>query len=252
MDLHSVFEFLENKRGRPVPFLYKLAHDPDSIKEEDLIIEKDLELNGTNIKKLPDDLTVTGSFIIYRDTGLKKLPKGLFVEEILEITGVNLTEIPKDLVVGRSLRLAHLNHLKKFPKGLLLPPKVSLIDLPLMRTLEGDWRRVRDLHISRMNIEKFPLNNIENLRDLHLSYVTAEGLPEGLHLHDLQLAHCLDKIGNIPKNLTVTGTLKIVQPPQETRDLDNFIKELRARIEAEGGNVHRIGVSAGVGRFRIG
>ena len=64
-----------------------------------------LDLEGTGITALPDNLTVGGSLYI-SGTGITSLPDNLTVGGSLYISGTGITSLPDNLIVGGSLYLA--------------------------------------------------------------------------------------------------------------------------------------------------
>jgi len=58
-----------------------------------------LDLNGTNITSLPDDLTVDGSLYL-EGTNITSLPDNLTVGGSLYLKGTNITSLPSNLTVG--------------------------------------------------------------------------------------------------------------------------------------------------------
>ena len=59
-NIYNLFKFLEDKKGKKIPFKLKLIHAPETIKKEDLNVEGGLDLSETKISFLPDNLTVGG------------------------------------------------------------------------------------------------------------------------------------------------------------------------------------------------
>ena len=55
MNLEKLFDFIKEKRGYDYPVKYKLINNIPLSKDE-LIINGDLDLDGTNITSLPDNL----------------------------------------------------------------------------------------------------------------------------------------------------------------------------------------------------
>ena len=84
-NIHNLFKFVQSKHPEyPVPFKYKLLHDPNSIEEEDLIVKGDLDLSNTKITSLPNNLKVGGS---------------------LDLAYAPITSLPDNLQVGGYLYL---------------------------------------------------------------------------------------------------------------------------------------------------
>ena len=64
-----------------------------------------LDLRGTEITALPDNLTV-GGWLDLRDTGITALPDNLTVGGWLDLSGTKITALPDNLTVGGSLYLS--------------------------------------------------------------------------------------------------------------------------------------------------
>jgi hypothetical protein len=67
-----------------------------------------LDLSGTNISSLPDDLTVGGSLYL-SGTNISSLPADLTVGGYLDLSGTNISSLPDDLTVGGYLDLSGTN-----------------------------------------------------------------------------------------------------------------------------------------------
>ena len=67
-----------------------------------------LDLSGTNITSLPDNLTVGGSLYL-SGTNITSLPDNLTVGGSLDLSGTNITSLPDNLTVGWSLYLSGTN-----------------------------------------------------------------------------------------------------------------------------------------------
>ena len=106
-----------NLNGTPITSL------PDN-----LSVGGDLDLTGTNITSLPDNLSVGRSLYLYdtkitqlpdnlsvggdldlRHTPITSLPENLRVGGYLDLTGTNITSLPDNLTVGGDLYLSHTN-----------------------------------------------------------------------------------------------------------------------------------------------
>jgi len=64
--IKSFFNFLEKRDNRKAPAKYKFAHEPESLTPEDLDVKGDLDLSGTKITSLPDNLKVGGDIFLVR------------------------------------------------------------------------------------------------------------------------------------------------------------------------------------------
>ena len=117
--LRKIFDFIEEKESKS-SLAYKILNDFDNIRENELIVNGNLNLSNKNITSLPEGLQVEGSLGLSRCTSLTSLPEGLQVGKSLSLTGcTNLTSLPDGLQVGGNLYLAN-TPLAKYTDGELL------------------------------------------------------------------------------------------------------------------------------------
>ena len=109
--IDNILNFLEEKEGKEIPESWL-----DSI-EKLKLIEKlenhiggnqfkhvnDLDLDGSNIRKLPDNLYVKGSLGLDNCKQLTELPDNLHVGYLLWLVRTNISEIPNNLYVHGDL-----------------------------------------------------------------------------------------------------------------------------------------------------
>ena len=90
-----------------------------------------LDLRGTNITVLPDNLTVGGNLDL-SDTNITALPDNLTVGGWLDLSGTNITALPDNLTVGGGLDLRGTwitNHtVKRLRHGEYVPGKYLYAD----------------------------------------------------------------------------------------------------------------------------
>ena len=98
-NIYNLFKFLEDKKGKPIPFEIKLIHAPETLTKDDLNVEGDLDLEDTKISSLPDNLKV-GGFLDLGNTPISSLPDNLKVGGSLYLEKTPLSSIPKNLKVG--------------------------------------------------------------------------------------------------------------------------------------------------------
>ena len=103
MNLRKVFEFIMEKRGYNLPFKYRLIAGLPIIKDE-LYFKGNLDLDNTDIKKLPDNLTVIGRLNL-QNTKITELPNNLTVKGYLDIENTDINTIPNNLKIGGDLYL---------------------------------------------------------------------------------------------------------------------------------------------------
>ena len=90
-----------------------------------------LDLNGTPVKKLPDNLQV-GRSLDLGNTPIKELPDNLKVGGYLFLTGTPIKELPDNLKVGDYLYLAN-TLIKGLPDNLQVGGNLYLPNTPLSK-----------------------------------------------------------------------------------------------------------------------
>ena len=166
-----------------------------------VIFYGDLDLGDSDIKALPDFLTVTGDLNLHNSqlvylphelivggdliVGNSKLPLGLTVLGNLDLEGSLLRSLALNLTVGGRMEIQKTSNLTRLPDGLTVDDYLSLRDT---------------------NIEVIGKNTtIGYLLDVSSSLVTE--LPSGLTAHQLDLQHT--KIKTLPEDLVVGDWINI-------------------------------------------
>ena len=166
-----------------------------------VIFYGDLDLGDSDIKALPDFLTVTGDLNLHNSqlvylphelivggdliVGNSKLPLGLTVLGNLDLEGSLLRSLALNLTVGGRMEIQKTSNLTRLPDGLTVDDYLSLRDT---------------------NIEVIGKNTtIGYLLDVSSSPVTE--LPSGLTAHQLNLQHT--KIKTLPEDLVVGDWINI-------------------------------------------
>jgi len=99
--LKRIFEFLKEKEGHNVPFLWKFKNNIP-LTEDDLNVKGDLILTYSDIESLPKGLKVGGDLDLF-ESKITSLPEGLEVGGDLDLSETNITLLPKGLQVGGKL-----------------------------------------------------------------------------------------------------------------------------------------------------
>lgn len=140
MNLTTIFNFIKEKKGYPIPFSYKIINNLPISKDEltvngdvyiisskkevilpdNLTIYGNLDLKYSNISKLPENLTVTGSLNI-RNTKITELPKSLKVIDSLEIKETQISKLPDNLKLRYYLSIDYCKNIKQLPDNLTVP-----------------------------------------------------------------------------------------------------------------------------------
>jgi len=112
-NIYNLFKFLEEKKGKPIPFEAKLIHAPETLTKEELNVEGGLNLRDTKISSLPDNLTV-GRSLYLKNTKISSLPDNLKVGRSLFLSFTQITSLPNNLTVGGNLYLRDTPLTKKY------------------------------------------------------------------------------------------------------------------------------------------
>jgi len=114
-NIYNLFKFLEDKKGKKIPFKFKLIYAPETIEKEDLDVEGDLDLEDTKISSLPDNLTVGGYLNLYK-TKISSLPDNLTVGGSLYLSRTPISSLPKNLQVELRIYLKNTPLADKYSK----------------------------------------------------------------------------------------------------------------------------------------
>nr|DAF63798.1 MAG TPA: SspH2 (Leucine-rich repeat protein) [Podoviridae sp. ctz6O13] len=206
---------------------------------DDLELEEDFYLYGTQVNELPDgfkcggsitisnqkldclpdNLTVNGSLTITQ-TSLRLLPKGLKVKYNLDAEESYLEELPDDIEVGRNIFLNY-THLRRLPDNLTVHGNLEcnrtlLTELPEGLCVEGALRvsatqisllpdslYVRhSLYANDTLLPELP-KRMGELTNITLVNCPISLLPEGMY------CNCLDitgtKVKKLPKSMVVNS-----------------------------------------------
>ena len=132
--IENIFNFLNTKEGKELPeswfdsiekfeLIERLENHPDDTQYRH---EGDLTLEGSNIRKLPKYLYVTGCLNLYDCKQLTELPDKLHVGESFWIDDSNITELPNNLYVRHNLDLQDCKELIKLPNNLHVGESLDL------------------------------------------------------------------------------------------------------------------------------
>ena len=159
-----------------------------------------LDLRGTEIKELPNNLTVGGNFYLY-GTKIKELPDNLTVGGNLNLYGTQIKELPDGLSVGGDLSLSYTS-IKELPDNLTVGGNFYLYDTEIKKLPDG--LTVGGNFILRGTpIKKLP-DGLTVGGGLDLYGTQIKELPDNLTVVDyLDLGGT--SIEKLPDNLTVGG-----------------------------------------------
>lgn len=190
------------------------------VKDGQLYYDGDIDLHGTKVTKLPDNLVVRG-WLDLKDTKVTKLSESLAVGGNLYLGKTPITELPESLVVGGGLDLYSTN-ITKLPDSLIVGDYLDLegthiTELPDNLTIGGflDLRRTKitklpdslvvggSLYLEGTKITELPDNLVVG-ENLDLEWTDITELPENLVVGGWLNLYGT-KIAELPENLAVGG-----------------------------------------------
>lgn len=139
----------------------------------------DLDLSGSTVKKLPEELKMVGRDLI--------------------LTYSAITELPDDLKIGRDLDINNTENIKKLSNNLKIGRDLSAAESKL-ESLPDDLKIKGDLFIRDTPISKLPKGLIVG-GNLHAYNTQITELPEDLKTRDLIISKNLLKKYKSIKNL---------------------------------------------------
>ena len=101
-----------------------------------------LDLRGTGITSLPENLTVGGGLYL-RDTGITSLPENLTVGGWLDLSGTGITSLPENLTVGGWLDLSGTGITSKEREKVKKPDKQKMFEFNLSVQAKLSWQNGR-------------------------------------------------------------------------------------------------------------
>jgi hypothetical protein len=118
--LIKIIEFIEKVDGVKMSFKQKIKNGIP-LTEDELNIDDDVNLSGTNIESLPE---------------------GLYVGGDLWLSGSEIETLPEGLYVGGALFLDYCNKLKSLPKGLEVDGGVNITYTQLTKYTKEELRKM--------------------------------------------------------------------------------------------------------------
>ena len=160
--IEKMLRFLKEKEGHELPeewfdsvkkynLIQKLENHPDGVRYEH---KGDLDLDQTNITKLPKDLYVSGNLDLLHCKKLTVLPNVLRVEgRLLLYNCEQITNLPDSLYVGLKLVLTRCKQLTKLPDNLYVGGALSISETNISE-LPSKLYVWRDLNIFNTPLAK--------------------------------------------------------------------------------------------------
>jgi hypothetical protein len=138
--LKNIFNFLEKNDNINKPFKWKLLNN-EPLTEEDLDIRGDLDLDGSEIRTLPEGLKV-GGFLSLAGTKITSLPKDLQVNGFLSLAQSDIESLPEGLSIGGSLNLSYCKEITLLPKGLEVGWNLNIRGTKLQKYTDDELREM--------------------------------------------------------------------------------------------------------------
>jgi hypothetical protein len=138
--LKNIMHFLEKNDNKNKPFKWKLLNN-EPLTEENLDIRGDLDLDGSEIRTLPEGLKV-GGFLSLAGTKITSLPKDLQVNGFLSLAQSDIESLPEGLSIGGSLDLSYCKEITLLPKGLEVGWNLNIRGTKLQKYTDDELREM--------------------------------------------------------------------------------------------------------------
>lgn len=168
---------------------------------------RSLDLRGTQMTQLPDNLTVKESLNL-SGTQITQLPKNLIVGGSLYLRNTQITQLPDNLIIGGCLELGN-TQITQLPNNLTVGHVLDLSDTQISQlpnNLTVGW----DLHLNGTQITQLPSNfTVGGTLDLRETQITQ--LPNNLTV-GMSLIINKTQMSQLPNNLTVGEKIWLSHP----------------------------------------
>lgn len=124
-----------------------------SMKNNRIYIGTDLDLSGSKILQLPDNLSVSGNLML-SESQITTLPNNLSVSGYLDLSETKITNLPKNLSAGWSLYLTR-SEITQLPNNLAVRGNLDL-SYTKLSTLPDNLSVGGNLYLSQTNIKRLP------------------------------------------------------------------------------------------------
>lgn len=144
--LSKIFKFLKerenmNQPRRIINFIIKqdLVDELEAYSsDERYVYDGDLDLNKSEIKRLPNDLYVKGTINFSFCKELINLPNRLYVQDDLYLDYTNISSLPDNLYVGQNLYIMGCNEITNVPNNLHIYNNFYIANTPLAKSYTVD------------------------------------------------------------------------------------------------------------------
>jgi hypothetical protein len=179
---------------------------PDNLKT----VGGNLDLRGSKIVKLPDNLTVNGDLDL-KFSEITELPENLTVNGFLSISLTNIQRIPESLVIKSHL-LAKTLLLESFPNNLKVGGVIMLDDTHFKNGLPDNLTVNTDFDLISTNLTKLPenltVNGVLNIENTGVSEIPDSlVVTDSLSVENTPVAKKLREIYRKTRNWTIFKTL---------------------------------------------
>ena len=136
--IRKIFDFIEEKENK-ISLAFKILNDFDNIRDNELIVNGNLNLAYKNITTLPEGLQVGGNLSLTKCTSLTSLPDAFMVGGNLGLSKcTSLTSLTDGLKVGGNLYLTGCTNLMCLPEGLKVEGDLFAANTPLAKYSDGE------------------------------------------------------------------------------------------------------------------
>jgi hypothetical protein len=140
--LSKIFKFLKERENmdqpiRMIKFIIKqdLVDELESYSsEERYVYDGDLDVNNSDIRKLPNDLYIKGTMNLSFCKDIIYLPNRLYVQDDLYLDYTNISSLPDNLYVGQNLYIMGCNRITNVPNNLHIYNNFYIANTPLAKS----------------------------------------------------------------------------------------------------------------------
>lgn len=145
MNAYNFLKFLQDKKGKRIPFPYKLKYYPNDLTKEDWSVPGDINLRyelkyEKTPPPIPENVVIGGSLSL--SGPYTQLPNNLTVRKLLDAGRAHLSKIPDNLTVG-SLSLTY-TLVDNIPNNLKVEHDLYLGSTPLIKRI-GSIAKIRQM-----------------------------------------------------------------------------------------------------------
>jgi len=143
--IKNIMHFLE-KEDNKSSVKWKLLNNEPLTEEDldvngDLYVKGNLDLDGSEIRTLPEGLKV-GGYLSLAATKITSLPKGLTVGGFLSLAHSDIESLPEGLEVEGSLNLSYCKEITSLPKGLYVGWDLNIKDSNLQKYTDDELKKM--------------------------------------------------------------------------------------------------------------